>query len=214
MFCPKCGTQNNDAYANCVNCGAPLGAPRYPQQQQYQQPYQQPNYGYGQQPYYGYAQAPVNAVNGPKPTALYIIAGVMAVISFALVFIPSFFNGSHAYNLFSILGEPFKTSSSSRSVSSGGAGVAGFVITMFLIPMGLQVAWAILSFMQKRPAGVFGIISSGIYLISSFIWAIICAVYTSASSGYSSTPVPGFMILIAIAGIPVSIVQLVKKKYL
>lgn len=214
MFCSRCGTQNNDAYTNCVNCGAPLRAPQYPQQH-YQQPPQQQNYGYGQQPYYGYAQAPVNAVNGPKPTALYIIAGVMAVVSFLLVFLPSFFYGSHAYNLFSIASEPFKTSSSGRSVSSGEAGIAGFVITMFVIPMGLQVAWAILSFMQKRPAGVFGIISSVIYLISSFIWVIVCAVYTSSSfSGYSITPVPGLMIMLAIAGIPVSIVQLVKKKYL
>ena len=216
MFCSRCGTQNNDAYTNCVNCGAPLGAPQYPQQQ-YQQPPQQPNYGYGQ-PYYGYAQAPVNAVNGPKPTVLYIIAGVMAVISFVLVFLPSFFYGSHAYNPFSIVGESFKASSytysSSRSASNVWAGIAGLVITMFVIPMGLQVAWAILSFMQKRPAGVFGIISSGIYFISSFIWAIVCAAGTSASSGYSITPVPGLMIMLAIAGIPVSIVQLVKKKYL
>ena len=39
MFCSRCGTQNNDAYTNCVNCGAPLRAPQYPQQQ-YQQPQQ------------------------------------------------------------------------------------------------------------------------------------------------------------------------------
>ena len=220
MFCQNCGTQNNDGSMNCINCGAPLEAPQYAQQQYpqtYQQQYQQPYPQTYQQPYYGYAQAPVNAVNGPKPTALYIIAGVIAALSFIMVFIPSFYSSYSAYNPFSIAGESFKassyTSSYSRSSSNAWAGIAGFIITMFVIPMGLQIAWAILSFMQKRPAGVFGVVSSGIYLVVSLIWAGVCTAGT-ASSYYTSTPVPVFMIMLAIAGIPVSIVQIVKKKYL
>ncbi len=208
MFCQNCGTQNNDAYTNCVNCGAPLREPQYSQPQQYQQQ--------SQQPYYGYAEAPVNAVNGSKPTVLYIVAGIMAVISFALVFAPSFFYGTIPYNPFSLVVDSYRmtfASSGSGSMKSVLDEASLFIIVMFVIPMGFQIAWAILSFAQKRPAGIFGIISSVIYLLSSFIWSLIVAVADSSPS-VAVLPVPLFMILMAIAGIPVSIIQLVKRKYL
>ena len=71
MYCPQCGTFNQDGSANCVNCGYALSAaqpqqqapqyaqPQQPQygQQQYGQP-QQPQYGQAWQPQYGQPQQP------------------------------------------------------------------------------------------------------------------------------------------------------------
>lgn len=49
MFCPRCGTQNDDQAAQCVRCATPFGA------QQAQLPPQQPGWG---QPPPGPGQAP------------------------------------------------------------------------------------------------------------------------------------------------------------
>lgn len=60
MFCPNCGTMNNDNSTACSNCGAPLSSFRRPEQQPAQQSYAQP-----QQPTYG--SAPQPAQRAPYP---------------------------------------------------------------------------------------------------------------------------------------------------
>jgi hypothetical protein len=64
MYCPQCGTQNDDAARFCASCGLDLNAYKaraaqpQPPAGGYQQPPQQP-YGYQQQPY----QPPAQSVN-------------------------------------------------------------------------------------------------------------------------------------------------------
>lgn len=231
MFCAKCGTPNSDGSVVCVNCGAPLQQsqtpdggyaqqssyqqPAYPQQnypQPYQQSYQQPaSYG---QPAYNYGQPVVQPVAG-KPTVLYIISGVMAALQFLLVFLPHMTSqyGGY-YNFFTIDVSLLKLSSYTYR---GLSGFASFLLFMFIVPMALQIVWAVMSFIQRRPAGIFGVIASSIYTVSSLIWLIVVGIAGSAIYTFgagSMTAVPTFMLLLGIAGIPVSIVQIVKKKYL
>lgn len=236
MFCEKCGTPNNDNNSVCTNCGAPLrhipldGYPQQGQPYQQAQPYQptQPQQSYGQpqpyqpqppyqQPYY--PQPGGQTVAGRRPTVLYIIAGVLAALQFLMVFLPQVSAyGSTYNNFFGVLSELFSTSRTAgyssyyyQSNASGAvnAGVV-FLLLLFIIPMGLQIAWAILSFMQKRLAGIFGVIASSLYFVSSLIWTVLLA----AAGSSAVTVVPVLMIFLAIAGIPVAIVQIVKKKYL
>ncbi len=224
MFCTKCGTQNSDTNAHCINCGAELTPPMrgYANTQQPMGGYtntQQPMGGYTntQQPFYGYTttRQPLKPA-GSKPIALYIVSGVIAVISFVLAFIPSFVYGSRLYNPFNFAFESFQASgiahSSTRSASTFYSGVGVAVIILFVIPMALQIVWAVLSFMMKKPAGVFGIISSSIYFFTACFWSIITLAAVTSRGDF--TPVIFFMFLFSVAGIPVSIVQLVKKKYL
>lgn len=205
MFCSKCGTQNNDNNINCVNCGAPLS----PNQQQ--NGYSQPQYGYAQ-PQYGYVQPqPVNALNGPKPNALYIIAGVMAALQVLMFFLPHL--SSKAGKVFM----PVQLFGGAKALSSFGAtrdaaNIVGGFMFFFVIVVALEIAWAVLSFMKKRPAGVFGVVASAVGFFVHMIWMI--AMGAASSSTYiTMLPFPIFMFLISIAGIPVSIVQIVKKKY-
>ncbi len=231
MFCAKCGTPNSDGSVVCVNCGAPLQQsqtpdggyaqqpsyqqPAYPQQnypQPYQQSYQQPA-PYGQ-PAYNYGQPVVQPVTG-KPTVLYIISGVMAALQFLLVFLPHMTSqyGGY-YNFFTIDVSLLKLSSYTYR---GLSGFASFLLFMFIVPMALQIVWAVMSFIQRRPAGIFGVIASSIYTVSSLIWLIVVSIAGSSIYTFgagSMTAVPTFMLLLGIAGIPVSIVQIVKKKYL
>lgn len=235
MFCEKCGTPNNDNNAVCTNCGAPLrhlpldgGYPQQGQQAAYQPPqsYAQPPQQYPQQqpypqqngaaPYYP-PQPGYGAPAGRKPTALYIVAGVLAALQFFMVFLPHVSSYGHSYNFFGIVSEVFgasrTTSYYNYNANAGNALNAGivFLLLLFIVPMALQIVWAILSFMQKRPAGIFGVIASSVYFVSSVIWLAVLAAATNANA---VTAVPVLMIFLAIAGIPVAIVQIVKKKYL
>ena len=205
MFCPKCGTQNNDYNINCVNCGAPLS----PNQQQ--NGYSQPQYGYAQ-PQYGYTQPqPVNALNGPKPNVLYIIAGVMAALQVLMFFLPHLF--SKAGKVFM----PVQLFGGAKALSSFGAtkdaaNIVGGFMFFFVIVVALEIAWAILSFMKKRPAGIFGVVACAVGFFVHMIWMI--AMGAASSPTYiTMMPFPIFMFFLSIAGIPVSIVQIVKKKY-
>ena len=196
MFCPKCGTQNNDNNINCANCGAPL---RPAQQQQPQYSYVQP------QPQYG---AP--AIAGAKPTVLYIIAGVMAALQVLMFFLPHLTYKSKVF----MPVEMFGGAGALEKVGARDASnfVGGFMV-FFVIVVALEIAWAVLSFLQKKPAGIFGVVGCAMGFFIHMIWMI--AMAGSASVSYiSMTPFPVFMFLISIAGIPVSIIQIVKSKYL
>lgn len=239
-FCVSCGAplnnaepaqQNNDysqqyqqpVQQNNDYSQQPVQQYQQPVQQQYQQPvqqYQQPvqQYQQPQSPYpqqnYGYA--PVRDPRLDNPSAikgakvLYIIIGAIACLCFILPFLPSVNVLGKALNIFSIgnlasgLGSYYRSS----SASTGGA----FIIAMFVIPMAIQIPWAILSFMRKRPAGVFGLISSIIFFIASIVW--IAALTSNSVTKSVMTAVPALMVVFATAGIVLSIIQLVKKKYL
>ena len=223
MICNNCGMDNPDGSAFCVSCGAKLNAPQQytdysqqsyqnPMQQQYQQ-YQQPQSPYPQQSY-GYAPARDPRLDNPRAIkgakVLYIIVGAIACLCLLMPFLPSVSVLGKSFNVFSIgrlvsgLGSAF----GSKSAQGGGT----FLIAMFILPMALQIPWAILSFARKRPAGVFGLISSIIYFIVSIIW--IAILNSDSSLRLAVTGVPYFMLIFAIAGFVLSIIQLVKKKYL
>lgn len=197
MFCPKCGTQNNDNNINCANCGAPL---RPAQQQQPQYSYVQP------QPQYG---AP--AIAGAKPTVLYIIAGVMAALQVLMFFLPHL---SHRSGDVLMPVQLFGGASAMDKIGAKDAAnfVGGFMV-FFVIVVALEAAWAVLSFLQKKPAGIFGVVACAIGFFVHMIW-MIAMTGAAASSYITMTPFPVFMFLISIAGIPVSIIQIVKSKYL
>ena len=196
MFCPKCGTQNNDNNINCANCGAPL---RPAQQQQPQYNYVQP------QPQY---VTPARV--GAKPTVLYIIAGVMAALQVLMFFLPHFTYGKKVYMPISLISDANSLNKiGAKNASSFFGGIAVCLIIVAI----LNAVWAILSFLKKRPAGVFGIVAGAVGFFIHVFWLALTA-GADAASGISSTPFPLFMFLISIASIPVGIVQVVKKKYL
>ena len=197
MFCPKCGTQNNDNNINCANCGAPLR----PAQQQ------QPQYSYiPPQPQYS-----VPARVGAKPTVLYIIAGVMAALQVLMFFLPHL---SHRSGDVFMPVQMFGGASALDKLGASDASnfVGGFMV-FFVIVVALEAAWAVLSFLQKKPAGIFGVVACAIGFFIHMIW-MIAMTGAAASSYITMTPFPVFMFLISIAGIPVSIIQIVKSKYL
>lgn len=207
MFCRRCGTNNAEGSAFCISCGAPLNAQQQNQQYQPQQqnPYPQQNYNY--------AQVTDPRLNNPGSNTgakvLYIIVGVIACLAFLMPFLPSVSGYGYNFNVFTVgtaissLGSMFK----SREAAIGGT----FITVMFIIPMALQIPWAILSFLRKGPAGVFGLISSIFYFLAAIIWTI--ALSNNYVKSYV-TLVPYLMIIISIAGFVLSIIQLAKKKYL
>lgn len=195
MFCGRCGTQNNDNNINCANCGAPLR----PAQQQPQYSYVQP------QPQYG---APARV--GAKPTVLYIIAGVMGALQVLMFFLPhlALRGGDAIIPIQIIAGEKITLGLGSDFVK-----VVEISTYFLIILIAIELAWAVLSFLQKKPAGIFGVVACAIGFFVHMIWMIFMLAYGS-ESGINMTPFPVFMYLISIAGIPVSIIQIVKSKYL
>lgn len=218
MFCTQCGTNNSDQNSRCVNCGAPLRKPQY--------------VGYAQPSHNGYAQPAqtLNTAPHAKPTVLYIVTGAIAALGILLVFLPQFSythsgsNGfTHIYNVFGLntmVNDAASVSAGFSDDSLRASQIASAVcIIMFMVPIVLRAVWALLSFLQKRPAGVFGIISSVTLLIAGGIWSILIAVLSESSRDNSyvtieMTAVPPLIVMVAVAGIPLSIMQLVKKKYL
>ena len=200
MNCPYCGAPNNDYNNNCVNCGNPLRPVQYQQQYAYMQPQNQ-------------VQRPV----GAKPTALYMIAGALAVLGFVLTIIPSIRIDSHDLSPISFL---FEAGSIKRSSGMGRTDrelidmLSNVMFMMYIPPMILQVVWAVLSFMQKKAAGILGVIASAYYSFSTFYWWFFTMIASSESSNISSNVIPSLMLMAGIAGIPISIIQIVKKKYL
>ena len=248
MFCGKCGTPNDETNNNCVNCGAPLrrqpdsgyAQPQPPYGNGYAQPQMDYDYtmaadgGYAQPPYNGYAQPPYNgypqpaaAPVGKKPTVLYVIAGVMAVLMIALLLLPQFtYKNSYvsgAYNIFGFAAfgrDVYQTlGSSSQNVQETANSLSIFCIALFVIPLIMSLVWGLLSFLRVRAAGIFGVITAAFMMIADIIWMTLIAVFVSAAAGTSSevvtmTPFPILVLLLAIAALPVSIIQIVKKKYL
>lgn len=182
---------------------------QYPRQESYQ--YSQPdNYQYAQ-PNPVYAQ-PQRVVRAPQQRSvgaivLYMIAGAIALFSILLPFLPqvSFFGetANVPVILFSGYGSLVYISGSRAEYSM----VAVMLIMAFAVPMILQLVWAILSFARVRAAGVLGLIGSIIFINVSVVWAIILA----AATRRGVTAVPYMMIVLGIAGMVLSIIQLAKK---
>lgn len=194
MNCPNCGTPNNDSNINCVNCGAPLT------------PVQNLQYTYAQ------PQHTPGVANGPIPTVLYIIAGVMAALQVLMFFLPHLTStvSSDVFMPVQLLGG---ASALDKVGAKEASDIVGGFMFFFIVVVALEIVWAIMSFMKKRPAGVFGVVACGVGFFIHWIWLGAMGVASSVP-GVSMTVFPIFMLMISIAGIPVSIVQIVKKKYI
>lgn len=222
MFCENCGTDNIAGAKFCSACGAPLNSgysePKHYAQETYrQEPYQQETYQQEVYPQnqYEYYQ-PIQSYNQPRrivnqrstgAIVLYMIAGAIALLSILLPFLPQVSYYGQTANVPSILFSGYGTLvyiSGSRSEYSM---VVAMFIAAFAIPMVLQLVWAILSFARVRAAGVLGLIGSIISINVSIIWA---AVLTSTTRR-GVTTIPYMMIVLGIAGMVLSIIQLAKK---
>ena len=149
-------------------------------------------------------------VSGAKPTLLYIIAGVMAALQVLMFFLPhlsdgdnvlrpvEMFGGVGVLDKFGVYDNPYEI---------------GVAFIFLVIVVALEVVWAVLSFMKKKPAGIFGVVACALGVIIHLVWFVVIC-HTEGGSYFRVSQLPFFMLLLSYAGIPVSIVQIVKKKYL
>ena len=190
------------------------------------QQYQLPVQPYQQQDNYAPVRGPrLDDPDSVRSAKIWnIIAGVIACLCFILPFLPSFTILGRSFNVFNIgnIASDIGNYSGEKSISAIGA----VFIALFVIPMVLQIPWAILSFMRKSPAGIFGLISSIIFFIVSWFWLIVCIAvyvyYSNASSflgssffgsGYSSYSystsafpvIPILMAIISQAAVEISV---------
>lgn len=208
MFCENCGSQNVDGAKFCASCGAPLAAaqPVQPvEQPRYQEP--QPRFDYN----YSYQQPqPVQpAPQGKSAGAIvvYMISGALAVLSIIMVFLPHVTAMYQSFNPFQLIGAEALWSRS-REAAVGGV----IIVALLVLPMILQLVWAILSFARVKAAGVLGLIASIFAVNHSLVWLIILAAIRESTGRLASvTAVPVVMIILAIAGLVLSIIQMTKK---
>ena len=235
-FCGVCGAVN-EATIN----GQPIEdtKPQYaqPTQSQYGQPVQsqygqpaQPQYDQPAQPQYGqpvqpqYGQQPsynnYNNYNSyqPKPAVkpqgksvgavvLYMISGAIALLSILFVFLPHITVLGSGYAPFQLVSDKYIWGSSSDARAG-----AIVVIVLLVIPMLLQLVWAILSFLRTRAAGVLGLIASIFAINHTIVWiALLGSIREKSYSLASVTAVPVLMLVLAIAGMVLAIIQLTKK---
>lgn len=208
MFCENCGSQNVDGAKFCASCGAPLAAsqPVQPvEQPRYQEP--QPRFDYN----YSYQQPqPVQpAPQGKSAGAIvvYMISGAVALLSILMVFLPHVTAMYQSFNPFQLIGAEALWSRS-REAAVGGV----IIVALLVLPMILQLVWAILSFARVKAAGVLGLIASIFAVNHSLVWLIILAAICESTGRLASvTAVPVVMIILAIAGLVLSIIQMTKK---
>lgn len=208
MFCENCGSQNVDGAKFCASCGAPLAAsqPVQPvEQPRYQEP--QPRFDYN----YSYQQPqPVQpAPQGKSAGAIvvYMISGAVALLSILMVFLPHVTAMYQSFNPFQLIGAEALWSHS-REAAVGGV----IIVALLVLPMILQLVWAILSFARVKAAGVLGLIASIFAVNHSLVWLIILAAIRESTGRLASvTAVPVVMIILAIAGLVLSIIQMTKK---
>ncbi len=208
MFCENCGSQNVDGAKFCASCGAPLAAsqPVQPvEQPRYQEP--QPRFDYN----YSYQQPqPVQpAPQGKSAGAIvvYMISGALALLSILMVFLPHVTAMYQSFNPFQLIGAEALWSHS-REAAVGGV----IIVALLVLPMILQLVWAILSFARVKAAGVLGLIASIFAVNHSLVWLIILAAIRESTGRFANvTAVPVVMIILAIAGLVLSIIQMTKK---
>ena len=216
MFCENCGAQNVDGAKFCASCGAPLAASQQtqPVQQQVEQPVYQPpqpqynyNYDYSYQQPQPQPVMPANQGRSVGAIILYMISGAIAVLSIIMVFLPHISVLFRSLNPFQLIGTEQVFGRSSE------AAVGGIVIAALLIvPMILQLVWAILSFARVKAAGVVGLIASIFAINHTAIWIAILSELAKKTYGAASTTmVPVVMLFLAIAGLVLSIIQMTKK---
>ncbi len=219
MLCKKCGTQNPDTSRFCSLCGAPLKSAQQPTSSHPQQ-------SYVKDPARNQKSAWTRAVKGTK--VFYIIVGVVACLSFILPFLPCISISGKSYNVFSMGMIGFGGQDSfftdlmnnkdlmNNAFGGNRGGAVAFIMLiiayMILVPMALQIPWAILSFLRKRPAGKLGMIASIFNFFISVIW--FSSLVGNSYMQSVMTVVPFFMFVMAIAGIVLSGIQLAKRKYL
>lgn len=183
----------------------------YTQPENVQPPYAQPSYG--QQPSYnqynGYQPSPALKPQGKSVGALviYMICGAMALLSILFVFLPHLTVMGRTYAPFQLVSDSYVWGSSSDARVG-----AVFVIILLVIPMLLQLVWAILSFLRTRAAGVLGLIASIFAINHTIIWlALLAGIRERSYSLASMTAVPVLMLIFAIAGMVLAIIQMTKK---
>lgn len=212
MFCENCGAQNVDGAKFCAGCGAPLASaqPVQPQveQPQYQPPQPQYNYNYPtyQQPQPAQVQ-PAQPGRSVGAIILYMIAGAIAVLSIIMVFLPHILVLFRGFNVFQLVTTE-QVFGTSREAAAGGF----MIIAMLVLPMILQLVWAILSFARVKAAGVLGLIASIFAINHTIIWMVIISAITESTRGSANmTAVPPIMLFLAVAGLVLSIIQMTKK---
>ena len=136
-----------------------------------------------------------------------------AELSILMVFLPQVMVWGNSFNVFRMISD-FSYAVSVNNRSSGQ--IAGAVWnSIFIVPMILQLVWAILSFVRVRAAGVLGLIASIIFVNVSVLWLVFIYtnLYFDSVSAKTAiiTPVPYLMVALSAAGLVLSIIQLTKK---
>ena len=159
-----------------------------------------------------------SAVKNP-PTVLYIFCGILALASAAIVFLPVVTESGNAKNIFTVAFDGYGIGVS--AISNGAVDIGGISKTVAIsvagalaLQIALQIVWAILSFARKRPAGVFGIISSILFLALSLLTMSTVGYFAKPLDDVDATGVAYVMAALAFLGFVLSVIQLVKKKYL
>ena len=138
---------------------------------------------------------------------LYMISGAIALLSILFVFLPHITVLGSGYAPFQLVSDKHIWGSSSDARSG-----AIVVIILLVIPMLLQLVWAILSFLRTRAAGVLGLIASIFAINHTIVWiALLGEMREKSYSLASMTAVPVLMLVLAIAGMVLAIIQLTKK---
>lgn len=178
--------------------------PQYAQQQYSQQPSYN-NYNN----YSSYQPKPAVKPQGKSVGAivLYMIAGAMALLSILFVFLPHITVLGSGYAPFQLISDRYVWGSSSDARTG-----AIVVVILLVIPMLLQLVWAILSFLRTRAAGVLGLIASIFAINHTIVWIVLLGEMREKSYSLASmTAVPVLMLVLAIAGMVLAIIQMTKK---
>ena len=128
---------------------------------------------------------------GAKPTLLYIIAGVMAALQVLMFFLPHLSDGDNVLRPVEMFGgvgvlDKFGVYDNPHEI--------GVAFIFLVIVVALEVVWAVLSFMKKKPAGIFGVVACALGVIIHLVWfVVICD--TEGGSYFRVSQLPFFMLL-------------------
>ena len=204
------------AYTQPESAQPQYNQPTYQQPESVQPQYQYTQPQYGQQPSYNnynnynsYQPKPAVKPQGKSVGAvvLYMISGAIALLSILFVFLPHITVLGSGYAPFQLVSDRYIWGSSSDARAG-----AVVVVILLVIPMLLQLVWAILSFLRTRAAGVLGLIASIFAINHTIVWiALLGSIREKSYSLASVTAVPVLMLVLAIAGMVLAIIQLTKK---
>ena len=154
-----------------------------------------------------------------KPTLLYLVCGLIAAAFVAFSFFPCIKAGDKTWNVITFAMDGYIIGESVSNVGAWDFGgtvknVAMAMAGAYSMLVALNVAWALFSFLRKRPAGVFGIIASLLSAAVSAFWLFVAITIAKNVPGIDVTYIPIINTALMVIGIPLSIVQIARKKYL